>query len=178
MVAGAITAGCTAPQRNGPVTSQALAGADSAQRETLWLAAQDVLREHHFRLDRVDVRTGVIRTQPQTSEHFFEFWRDDVKTPYDALEASLRTVRRSVEISMVPSDGDEAIAITVQREYFCTPERQFNSSIAALRMFGNDLPRADTGEPITDRDSYWVNAGRDLAVERYLLDEILRRAGA
>jgi hypothetical protein len=100
-----------------------------------------------------------------------------VATSYDFLEASMRTVRRSVEISITP-DADAELQVQVHRQYFSTPERQFNSSIATLRMFGMDLPRADTGERITEADETWLDAGRDLAMERVLLDLIVARAGA
>lgn len=171
-------AGCTAPGRTGPVAMQTFDDTSPEQRDGLWEAAQEVLREHHFQLDRVDRRAGHITTQPMTSQHFFEFWRKDVATPYDFAEASMRTVRRSVDVA-VAGEGDEAtIAVTVKREFIATPERQFNSTIVALRMFGNDLPRADTGERITEADTYWIDAGRDPAMERYLLDRITARAGA
>jgi hypothetical protein len=190
LVGGVLIAGCAAPQRHGPAVTRSFDNLSAEQRDTLWDAAQVVLREHHFRLDRVDRRAGLISTTPQTSQHAFEFWRKDTDTAHDFLEASLRTVRRSVEVAVSPAEvnagEDEAVAdaadamvtVTVRREYFCTPERQFNSSIAALRMFGNELPRADTGERIIPTDTYWIDAGRDLALERYLLGEILRRGGA
>lgn len=173
-----MVSGCAAPARDGATMAQVVSSTAGGQDDHLWEAAQNVLREHHFRLDRVDRRAGVILTDAQTSQHAFELWRRDVATPYDFLEASMRTVRRSVEVKVAPADDGKEITVEVHRQYFSTPERQFNSSIATMRMFGNELPRADTGERITDADSTWIDAGRDLAMERYLLDEIVARAGA
>lgn len=177
LAGGVLLAGCSAPERTGPVTLRTFEDVGDAQREVLWNAAQDVLREHHFRLDRVDRRAGIIQTYPQTSQHAFEFWRKDVDTAYDFLEASMRTVRRSVEVGLAPAESGDALTVTVRREYYSTPERQFNSSVAALRMFTTDLPRADTGERITAADSYWIDAGRDPDMEAYLLGKIVARAG-
>ena len=172
-----VLAGCTAPARDGEVATASFADVSHEQRDTLWDAAQDVLREQQFRLDWVDRRSGSIRTQPLTSQQAFEFWRKDVDTSYDLLEATMRTVRRTVDVTLAGGDAGETLTVTVRREYFSTPERQFNSSIAGMRMFTTDLPRADTGEQIKDSDSRWIDAGRDPAMERYLLERIVTRAG-
>jgi Holliday junction resolvase-like predicted endonuclease len=184
LVAAAILSGCTVPPRDGAMTQHRIAAVDDDQRDWLWESAQEVLRRHQFRLDRVDRRAGVITTAPQTSQHAFEFWRKDVATAHDYLEATMRTVRRSVEVQVNREDeqiahegGAATVTVIVRRETIASPERQFNSSIVAIRMFGNELPRADTGERITDEDTYWIDAGRDLAMERYLLERITRRAG-
>jgi len=166
---------CTAPQRHGPITTREFNPAVETETEALWTASQDVLREHRFRLDRVDRRAGVVTTQPVTSQQLFEFWRKDVATSYDLLEASMRTVRRWVDVEMAEDDG--ALRVVVHRETLVSPDRQFNNSVVATRMFGTDLPRADTGEPISEADNYWIDAGRDPAMEQYLLDRIVARAG-
>lgn len=171
--------GCAAPQRDSEPVAQTFNTADDVQRDMLWQACQDVLREHLFAIDRLDVRSGVIRTEPQTSQQFFEFWRHDVDTPYDYFEASLRTIRRSVTVNRsLHDDGAESnIVLTVHRETFATPERMFNSSLAAFQMFGEQLPAEATGERITRADDYWIDAGDDSAMARYLLDLIADRYG-
>ena len=172
-------AGCAAPARTGAPLAHTFATTDKGQCEWLWEASQSVLRENRFVLDRVDRRAGVISTHPETSQQFFEFWRHDVDVPYDSWEATLRTVRRSVRID-VESDveaGTSKLTIAVRRERFATPERQFNNSIAAFRAFGDELPEVQTGRPVTTADNYWIADGRDLNMERYLLDKIIARTG-
>ena len=175
----AFCVGCTAPARTGDPLAHTFATTDKGQCEWLWEASQSVLRENRFVLDRVDRRSGVISTHPETSQQFFEFWRHDVEVPYDSWEATLRTVRRSVRIDVdfdVEASASE-LTIAVRRERFATPERQFNNSIAAFRAFGNDLPGAQTGRPVSTADNYWINDGRDLEMERYLLEKIIARTG-
>ncbi|HRX83490.1 MAG TPA: hypothetical protein P5572_00560 [Phycisphaerae bacterium] len=176
MLLPALATGCSAPAHDDTLVTQSVPAPTAAEQNAVWKAAQNVLRAHQFRLDRVDRRAGVITTDPQTSQHAFELWRKDVATRYDFLEATLRTVRRSVRVTIAPRDGTDEITVEVHKEFYSTPERQFNSSIATMRMFGNELPRADTGERITDADSKWIDAGRDPAMERYLLDQIVARA--
>ncbi len=172
--------GCTAPARSGDPTTYRFPADDAGQRQRLWDASGEVLRAHLFDLEVVDPRSGAMVTEPATSEHFFEFWRHDVATPYDFVEASMRTVRRTVIVQLAPVDAedenDARLVVTVQREYLSTPERQFNSSVAAFQMFATNLPRADTGRRIRPEDTSWIDAGRDVAMERYLRERILERA--
>lgn len=174
-----IAAGCTAPPRSGDPVVQTFTTQDTTQQDALWLSCQEVLREHGFMIDRLDRRAGIITTVPQTSQQYFEFWRKDVDTPYDFGEASLRSVRRTVTVEVAFDDarGESNVIVNVKRETFCTPERQFNNSLAAFQMFGEQLPAAETGERITRADDYWVDAGRDLAMERYYRDCIIAQAG-
>ena len=67
LTAVAIQSGCTAPQRGGALTTHTFMTADSQQRDELWSACTETLRENRFKLDQVDQRTGVITTLPETS---------------------------------------------------------------------------------------------------------------
>lgn len=171
--------GCAAPARTGEPTAQTFAVADDAQRETLWEAIQDVLRARRFALDRVDRRAGVLNTHPVTTQYCFEAWRRDVATAYDFWEATLRTVRRSAEIGIAYDEqaGAATVTVAVHRERLASPERQYNNSIAAFRMFSDTLPAEATGQRLTPADDYWIEDGRDLALERALLDQIIAYAG-
>lgn len=175
-----LAGGCQRPVQTAEPLSQQVALVDEAQFDALWESCQEVLRRHRFRLDRVDRRSGTITTFPETSQGFFEFWRHDVDTSYDLLESTLRTVRR---LAVVQVDRDEPagsgqVTVTIFRETFATPERQFNNSAATLRIFGATLPGV-AGEPMLTRaDDYWIADGRDANMENRLVERILRRAGS
>ena len=152
--------------------------ADETDFDALWESCQEVLRRHRFRLDQVDRRSGTITTFPETSQSFFEFWRHDVDTAYDRLESTLRTVRRRavVQVDRNEAGGAGQVTVTVYRQTFATPERQFNNSAATLRIFAETLPGV-AGEPVLTRaDDYWIDAGRDAAMESRLARQILDRA--
>ncbi len=174
-----VCAGCSAPARTGLPVRHTFCAVDSARFASVWQVCQDVLREHRFKIDRLDPRSGLIATDPQTSAHFFEFWRHDTVTASDSWEATVRTVRRSVVIRAHQDEtgGQTTIGVEVNRERYARPERQFNHTMAAFRMFGDQLPGEATGKPVSKADDYWIFAGRDLAMERYLLDTIVARAG-
>jgi hypothetical protein len=64
----------------------------------------------------------------------------------------------------------------VNKERLSAPERQYNNSAAVLRMYGSDLP-GEAGEPrLTFQDDYWIDDGRDGAMERWILRKIAERA--
>jgi hypothetical protein len=173
-----LVAGCQRPaQPVDPTVRQVALGSDAAYG-TLWESSQEELRRHDFELDRVDERAGLITTYPVTSQSFWEFWRRDVATAFDLAEATWRTVRRRAEVNIErDAEGSASVVVTVHKQTFATPERQYNSSAAALRIFGSALPGV-AGEPVvTKADDYWIDAGRDGAMEERLLDRILRRAG-
>lgn len=175
----AALSGCTAPPRDGEPVRQSVNLAQGGDADELWEVAAEVLRRNRFALERVDRRAGVIVTHPELSEHFFEFWRHDVDTRYDWMEATVRPIRRRAIVTIAENApaGVAEVTVEVQRETFSTPERQFNSSMAAFRMFGTVLP-STTGERITAADDTWIPAGRDLAMERYLLNRIRHAVGS
>ena len=178
-VAGAAS-GCGAPQAKDYVSTRQLAIGDrSAEADQLWGSIQDTLRRHSFALDRVDRRAGVVSTMPETSQHFFEFWRHDVETRRDSWEASLNPIRRWVEVSVARGDDETwaGLSVMVHKERLSSPDRQFNSTGAAYQYFGDNLPSTTGLARVTAEDDRWLDVGRDSAMENHLLRVILRGAG-
>ena len=172
-----IIAGCQEPTTPVDYTTQVFTLADEEQAASFWETCQDVLRQNRFALDRVDRPAGIITTFPTTSQQFFEFWRHDVNTAYDLADASLSTLRRQARVEVAPA-GDDAdkvrVSVTVRVERLSAPERQFNHSATVLQYFGDELPGESGQQRLTRADDYWIDLGRDGAMERYLLDRIVR----
>ncbi len=168
-------AGCHQPQVNVARYLVPQAELCEAEYQLVFQAANDVLRKHRFRLDQTDLRTGRITTYHVGSRHFFEFWRQDVATAYDAWEATLTSIRRraAVEIRSAPAGAGCRVAVTVEKQRFSTPERQVTNSAAAAHYLGRTLPTFATGKPLQPQDSYWIDLGRDPEMERILRKEIL-----
>ncbi len=148
----------------------------SADFDSLWEESLAVLRSHRFRIDRQDRRAGVITTHPETSQHFFEFWRRDVARFSDWIESSLQTTRRRVriEISTASDSGDYEIVLAVHKDRYSVVERQIANSAAALRVFSAGVPTT-LGEPFDRaKHSGWAPMGRDAAMEQVLRGEIAK----
>src|SRR5262245_36423646 len=92
---------CQAPPVSPAPERQTVPLNSESQRAALWNACLDVLWRHQFEIDLRDVRTGTITTLPETTQNIVEFWRHDVATPYDLMEASMHTVRRWVQIRLL-----------------------------------------------------------------------------
>ncbi len=172
-----IITGCQEPASPVDYNTQVFTVADAEQSALLWDTCQDVLRRNRFTLDRVDRPAGVITTFPVTSQQFFEFWRHDVDTAFDLADASLSTIRRQARVDVTPIEDNPdklQVCVTVRVERLSAPERQFNSSATVLQYFGEELPGESGQRRLTRADDYWFDLGRDGAMERYLLDRIIR----
>ncbi len=173
-----MTVGCLGPKRNDYQSAQAISLAKgSVESDALWIAIQDTLRQNRFRLDQVDRREGVITTMSVSSQHWFEFWRHDVNSRPDLWESTVNPMRRWVQARVTRnSQGEDSeLTISVYKQRFSSPDRQFNYSAAAYEFFGLSLP-ATTGDAIiTDDRNQWLDVGQDPAMEDYLLHKTLER---
>jgi hypothetical protein len=172
--------GCLGPRRADYQSSAALsAGAEPERTDQLWSAALEVLRGHDLRLDRVDRANGVVTTLPETSQHFYEFWRRDVATREDFWDATLNPLRRWVEVSFAHHDDGAwtGVAVVVHKERMTSPDRQFNCSGAAYEFFGDTLPSTSGIVRVTAEHDHWVGCGTDPAMAERLLREILSSTG-
>jgi len=168
--------GCHAPRCASYSSTQPLHVLDtSPEADATWTAIQDTLRRNYMPLDRVDRRAGVITTLPVMSQHWFEFWRGDVATKEDALEATINPIRRWVEVTVAMNDSRNwtQLSVAVHKQRLSSPDRQFNSSGASYQFFGESLP-STTGDPnVTAQDDRWIDVGRDAALEESLLNKML-----
>ena len=178
--AGVLLSGCATPTRR--VESAAdKPGALAAElrAELVWTACEEVLRQRLFELDRVDRRAGVLTTRPVMSQHFFEFWRRDVASAGDWLEATVNPVRRWVEVRVedTVATADPGVQVSVHKERLSSPDRQFNSSGAAYQYFGDQLPSTTGLQRVGPEYDRWLPMGRDADMEAALRRDILERVG-
>jgi hypothetical protein len=150
-------------------------------------AAEDVLARLHFDIEKFDIEQGIIRTRPLAGAQFFELWRHDNIGGYNAAEANLHTIRRTVELNLkrqsptlhpVLTEGDGAqqglcITCDVQTERLDLPEQEITSSGRAYHLFsksGASMQRIKLN-PKQEAGMSWVSLGTDSE----LAAEILRR---
>ncbi len=138
----------------------------------------NVLRRHHFRLDETDRRSGHISTYAEVSRNFFEFWRGDLAKSDDVLESSIASIRRRavIEIDRTENGPGCRIVVTVRKERLSTPERQINNTAAAAHFLSATMPAVRTGQVVTDDQTFWIDLGRDPALEDKLRAAIVREA--
>jgi len=171
-----VSTGCMAPRRATYTTTLTVAaGLESAEADRYWDAAQRVLRDNRLALDRVDRRAGKITTLPVISQNIFEFWRHDVDTREDLLEATINPIRRWAEVHVgQDAEGNwEGLTLIVHKERLSSPDRQFNSTAAAYRLFSATLPTTSGQTSTASSDERWLDMGRDDAMASYLLQKIV-----
>ena len=175
MLALLVPQGCVRPPVASGPTMRTITTTDLASIDEPWEAAREVLRRQRFEIGRLDRRAGIIITRPLTSQSAFEFWRHDVDTSYDLLESTLNAIRRRVTVRVAAGQGDgqAEIDVVVIKERLARPERQFSSSTQAFHFFGDSLPGTAGQLRLGPESEYWIELGRDPAMENYLADRIV-----
>jgi hypothetical protein len=155
--------------------SNAAITADDFDR--LWNAAERAAKDHHFVLDRMDRRAGLITTRPLLSKQLFEVWRNDVPRLIDQAESTLATMRRTARFEISRSDsGQYELIAKVLVERLSMEEQRVTAVIDYQNTFNKpyrDEDREAQGKhypPV-----YWYATGRDDALERELVNAIRKR---
>jgi hypothetical protein len=134
-------------------------------------AAQRVLADMHFTIEKLDAEAGFIRTHPLTGAQTFEFWRSDSVGSLNQSEADLHSIRRSVEINVTQQDQQLCIDCRATTQKLSMPQGQDNGALAesyrsAQRLkFGRDQKANIT----------WIDLGRDNQLETEIIKRIEKR---
>lgn len=144
--------------------------------EALWDAAQTVSRDLLFKIDRQDLRAGVLTTQPLVSAQWFEPWRTELQSADSLADSSIATIRRTVRYEFLKQADAYVVAPKVLIERQAISERRVSGSLNRL-YFRRDRELDAYGTRETDAgvaipDSYWYAIGRDEALEAHLVEKI------
>jgi hypothetical protein len=136
-------------------------------------AAEDVLADLHFTIDKADTDIGLIRTRPLPGAQLFEFWRDDNVGAFNITEANLHTIRRVAQLSFSQQGEQLCINCDVRTYRLSLPEHEVTSSARAYRIFSRCTPSMQKLElnPEQQKNMAWIDLGRD----EQLATKILKR---
>jgi len=137
-------------------------------------AAEDVLAKMHFVIEKADPEAGLVRTKPLTGAQFFEFWRADSAGGFNAAEANLHSIRRTVEVEVRKQDNGLCIGCDVKTERLNLPEHEVSSSARAYAMFSrssSSLQRMRLN-PKQKEGVAWVDLGKDSRLATRILERI------
>ena len=175
-VAGtALLAGCAA-QPQAPRSEEPLR-LDRATRADVMGAAQETLGEMHFVIDKFDVNSGVVHTEPLRAGQFFEFWRGDNVGPFNAAEANLNAIRRFAEVRLSDADDGLRVDCNVWVQRLSLPENEVVSVSRAYQMHSRSTPllqRFELGRQ-QQQSLAWIDLGRDAALESKILQRIAHK---
>ena len=152
-----------------------------ADKALLMQTAEDVLTELHFTIDKVDLEDGLLRTRPLAGAQFFEFWRKDNVGAFNAMEANLHSIRRTVELTLnQPADKQLpqlCVDCNVITERLSIPQRQISDTSPITEMFSQNRLTAHELEFEKNRKRAvtWLPLGNDPQLESRILAALKQR---
>jgi hypothetical protein len=152
-------------------------------------ASIDVLRDFGFVIDRRDYRFGRITTLPLGSPNLFEIWSPLNTTRQQAMQSTLASEQRRVNIIIerpagLPNDADHSLTdagytlevqVVIERKQI--PTRRLAGS-ARRNVFSNLAAAPQNLNHRSVTTSYWQPVGQDPYLEARLVKQITERAGA
>lgn len=142
--------------------------------ELVWERAVEVLHGYHFEIARENRLARTIETHPQVGASIFEPWHGDAVTIADRLEGTTQSIRRTVQLSLQPSEQQTGylVSVVVLKEKEDLPGVAANSPGAAT--FQESTPLQRDLDPVVGQTtaSGWVPLGRDTALEQAILQRL------
>ena len=161
-----ILTGCAAPSRYSGTTRDPVAVV-APDFDASFDACLDVARSLHFVIERQDRRAGVITTEPMIGSQWYEPWRRELRTSFDAAESSLASVRRVVRFEISREGDSFRITPTAHVQRLALLERRISNAALYRNVHRpgdpRNTPEADRG--IRLPQTYWHDVGRDEALE-------------
>ena len=137
-------------------------------------AAEDVLTQMHFSIEKFDYDYGYIRTRPLSGAQFFEFWRSDNVGTENWVQANINSIRRTVELYINQNDENLNIDCDVQIQRVSLPNREIPGSAHAYQLFSRSSMLMQTLQlhPEQQKGMAWINLGEDTKLEAKILKRI------
>ena len=163
--------GCFAP----PPPPGELAAVSSTDYDLLWSATRDVVEEH-FELFVQRKEDGYMVSTYKRGEPLPGGYRKDAQTSYDTAEELLHVVRRRLTARILEDEkGIYVVHLEIirERQGYVPPPPEYSRSYSLYDRDKSALSdTADQGDTVT-----WHRLGRDLHLEKALLERIRLRVG-
>lgn len=171
--------GCAAPGVAQVAAPQPLTNpifVSSTNEELVWERAVDVIHDFQFEIGQENRLARIIQTRPKIGASVMEPWQPDSIGLANQLESTLQSVRRTVQISMQPSDQQPGylVSVAVYKEIEDLPGIAANSPGAATFSEENDPLMRDLDAVVGQSSpSRWIRVGRDPALEEAILRQLM-----
>ncbi|MDR1963955.1 MAG: hypothetical protein LBQ50_09275 [Planctomycetaceae bacterium] len=164
-----------APKSNNPIF------VDAYDHDFLWTVLVDVV-DSHFEIEReMPVRLygnvlteGRLDTKPKIGASVAELWHADSVGFSERMDSTLQTIRRRVEVHVIPEVGGYLINVKVYKELEDNKNPLKSNSSANLR-FEDEVDSFANQIDIDSSSGNWFIVERDTAMEDRLLLEIVYR---
>ena len=170
-----LTAGC-AGESSQVSQSEPVCGI-SAQKAEAMKAAEDVLGEMHFGIDKSDTQAGIVRSRPLPGGQFFEFWRKDNVGCKNWAESNLHSIRRIAQVDVRQQSEGVCIECNVRVQRLNMPERMGTgfSHLAGMYTSSSQSTQQLVLEESQKGMMAWNDLGRDGLLEAKILKRIEKK---
>lgn len=159
-------------QASRPVSNPILVS--TANDDLVWERAVEVLHRYHFEIANENRLARMIETEPQVGASLLEPWHSDAVTLEDRIEGTTQSIRRTVQLSLQPSEQQTGylVSVVVLKEKEDLSGTAANSTGAAT--FQESAPLERNLNPVVGQTavSTWIPQGRDSALEQELLKSL------
>ena len=162
-------AGCAKQLQVEPIERVCAAGLSKAEAMN---AAESVLGEIRFSIEKVDAEAGLIRTRPLAAGQWFEFWREDNVGEFNKAEANLHTIRRTAEIKISQKDTEVCVDCEVKTQRLSLSDRNVHSATGAQDLFTENKGAFQRLELNRDQKKSWIDLGEDEQLSSLILRRI------
>lgn len=142
--------------------------------ERTWEKCVDVLHQYKFTLQRENRPAGTIETDYKVGAGVLEPWHPDSVNAASRWESTFQSIRRKVIVRIIPDDEGAGYLVGIEafKEREDLPggvaKTRGASTFNEYEPGTQDLSRAIDQAPV----SGWVPLGRDLALERDMLQSL------
>jgi protease II len=174
-----LTAGCaqTPPFVKGGAINQICV--PDAETEHAMQAAEDVLAQMHFTIEKADAEQGFIKTRPLRAAQAFELWRSDNIGSFNTEEANIHTLRRIAQMNLTRIDQQLCIDCEVKTQRLSLPQRR-TSTAHAYGLFSKSESSTQRLQLDAEQTKAmaWVDLGQDKMLSTAILKRLEKRLSA
>jgi len=174
MVLAGAAAGCTVPAAPRFSNPMVFTNAAPSQVE---VAAERIVMELRFEIERPPAGPGRITTLPLTGASWFEFWRRDTRGAYQSVEASAHTVRRLVTVQVTPRDKGCQVLVKVDKQRLSAPNVMPDNIAESFSKYDPQDSELVRQNELSAKKYKWLDSGRDEVLEQYILEHIQLAVG-
>jgi hypothetical protein len=165
LMAYALTlAGCTQQQKFEPIEKVNVPDINKAEA---FAAAEDVLADMHFTIEKSDYESGIIKTRPLPGAQFFEFWRSDNAGAFNTAEANLHSIRRIVELHINRYGFGFSFDCDVRVQRLTMPALNESDKLIESPTIG-----WESGRLKRPKGAIWLDLGKDTKLATKILNRI------
>lgn len=155
---------------------------ENYHHEFLWSVLVDVIDTHFDIAREIPVRLygnvlteGHLETKPKIGASLVEFWHADSVGLKERFDCTAQTIRRRVEVLVVPESGGYSLEVKVFKELEDNPQPLQGAGYASHLRFRDHADEFQDSIGSEQEPAGWFIIERDTALENRLLLEIVYR---